>query len=131
MFVLPGASADALNGCLDLLHDRMTQVAVVNAVPAAHQIFSRADPKPLQTVHLSGGDIDPKNALQEANCRWGLALADDEMDYLVSAYASSSESSLRRDPTDVELMMFGQVRFVYLILAHMICEFGALPPQDF
>ena len=35
--------------------------------------------------------------------RFGLALADDEIDYLVDAF-----TGLRRNPTDVELMMFAQ-----------------------
>ena len=48
---------------------------------------------------LSGG----RPALVEANQRLGLALADDEIDYLVESF-----SNLDRDPTDVELMMFAQ-----------------------
>src|SRR5699024_1507124 len=44
------------------------------------------------------------DALQRANSDWGLALAADEIDYLTAAYAE-----LGRDPTDVELMMFGQI----------------------
>ncbi|MBU1819120.1 MAG: phosphoribosylformylglycinamidine synthase, partial [Gammaproteobacteria bacterium] len=38
-----------------------------------------------------------------ANTRFGLALADDEIDYLVNAF-----TGLARNPTDVELMMFAQ-----------------------
>ncbi|WP_159965927.1 hypothetical protein, partial [Raoultella sp. 18051] len=48
---------------------------------------------------LGGG----RAALEGANTRWGLALADDEIDYLVNAF-----TALRRNPTDVELMMFAQ-----------------------
>ncbi|HAC26735.1 MAG TPA: hypothetical protein DCF82_02755, partial [Marinobacter hydrocarbonoclasticus] len=48
---------------------------------------------------LSGG----RDALVEANGRLGLALADDEIDYLVKSFVG-----LERDPTDVELMMFAQ-----------------------
>ena len=42
-------------------------------------------------------------ALKAADRRLGLALSDDEVDYLVAAYGR-----LGRDPTDVELMMFAQ-----------------------
>jgi len=48
---------------------------------------------------LTGG----KPALLAANAEFGLALADDEMDYLVQAF-----TQLQRNPTDVELMMFAQ-----------------------
>jgi phosphoribosylformylglycinamidine synthase len=49
---------------------------------------------------LAGG----KAALEQANkAHFGLALADDEMDYLVQAF-----TQLQRNPTDVELMMFAQ-----------------------
>ena len=50
---------------------------------------------PLVSVGLS--------ALHEANLRLGLALSDDEFEYLQTAYRN-----LQRDPTDVELMMFAQ-----------------------
>src|SRR5699024_3646019 len=43
-------------------------------------------------------------ALHEANRHWGLALAEDEIDYLAEQY-----NALGRDPTDAELMMFGQI----------------------
>ena len=45
----------------------------------------------------------PRGALAEANARLGLALADDEIEYLVERYAE-----LGRDPTDAELFMFAQ-----------------------
>jgi phosphoribosylformylglycinamidine synthase len=51
-------------------------------------------------VDVLGGGI---TALQQANTEFGLALADDEMDYLVQAF-----TQLQRNPTDVELMMFAQ-----------------------
>ncbi|MFP3747810.1 hypothetical protein SB816_32615, partial [Achromobacter sp. SIMBA_011] len=40
---------------------------------------------------------------ERANAELGLALADDEIDYLVDAFRK-----LERNPTDVELMMFAQ-----------------------
>ena len=54
---------------------------------------------PLRTVSLASG----RDALVKANSELGLALSDDEIDYLVKNFAA-----LGRDPTDVELMMFAQ-----------------------
>jgi len=82
-----------------LLHDRMTE-SVVYQEPDADRLFSRHEPRPLsQVAVLSGG----RDALVAANETLGLALAADEIDYLVEAY-----QRLARDPTDVELMMFAQ-----------------------
>jgi phosphoribosylformylglycinamidine synthase len=44
-----------------------------------------------------------REALVEANTAYGLALSDDEVDYLVDAFRG-----LGRNPSDVELMMFAQ-----------------------
>jgi len=63
-------------------------------------LFQHAEPRPLRSVRL--GD-DGRAAIARANRDWGLALSDDEIDYLVDAFGR-----LRRDPTDVELMMFAQ-----------------------
>jgi phosphoribosylformylglycinamidine synthase len=81
------------------LHDRMTE-SVLPADFAPASLFRELPGKPLQTVALGR---DGRAALAEANLRMGLALSDDEIDYLVAAYAE-----LQRDPTDVELMMFAQ-----------------------
>jgi len=82
-----------------LIHDRMTEV-VLNDVDDARALFSHAEPKPLRSVDLIGGG---REALVVANVQMGMALADDEIDYLVDSY-----KTLERNPTDVELMMFAQ-----------------------
>ena len=82
-----------------LVHDRMTQ-SVVADLQAAYTLFTHLPPRPLEHIRL--GD-DPVAALQAADERLGLALAEDEMHYLVEAYRE-----LGRDPTDAELMMFAQ-----------------------
>ncbi|KAH9262772.1 hypothetical protein BASA83_013743 [Batrachochytrium salamandrivorans] len=51
----------------------------------------------------------PKSVLAKANTDWGLALADDEIEYLVDAFLHPTEADQPRNPTDVELMMFAQV----------------------
>ena len=82
------------------LHDRMTQV-VVEDIGEAARLFDVREPGGLAHIPLSAGG---KAALQEANALMGLALSEDEIDYLYAAFGS-----LSRDPTDVELMTFAQV----------------------
>ncbi|SFT53314.1 phosphoribosylformylglycinamidine synthase [Pseudomonas marincola] len=82
-----------------LLHDRMTQLVLDNLQDAA-ALFSHASPKPLTVVDiLTGG----RAALEQANVELGLALAEDEIDYLVTSF-----TGLGRNPHDIELMMFAQ-----------------------
>ena len=81
------------------LHDRMTQ-AVLDRFEAAEPLFSHAQPKPLQAVDVLGGG---RAALEKANAELGLALAEDEIDYLVTSF-----TGLGRNPHDIELMMFAQ-----------------------
>jgi phosphoribosylformylglycinamidine synthase len=81
-----------------VLHDRMTE-AVLEEVDAAARLFAHHTPRALAIVAL-GRD---GSGLVEANRRLGLALADDEIDYLLQTFRR-----IGRDPTDVELMMFAQ-----------------------
>ncbi|KAG0210634.1 hypothetical protein BGX33_004791 [Mortierella sp. NVP41] len=100
-----------------LVHDRMTQ-DVLNVIPDEKVIFKQGTPAPLTTVKLmeTDGERNPRDArerLVKANKELGLALAEDEIDYLVAAFIGSSklssDSCLARNPTDVELFMFAQV----------------------
>jgi phosphoribosylformylglycinamidine synthase len=83
----------------DQLFDRMVE-AVLTSIDAAADLFVEEQPKPLTTVDILAGKRD---ALVKANVDLGLALADDEIDYLVESF-----TDLQRNPTDVELMMFAQ-----------------------
>ena len=85
-------SAD--QGLAALLHDRMTEVAHFDH-EAHRAVFSRNQPRPLVTF--------PRTDIGAANIRLGLALSEDEIEYLIAQYAD-----LDRDPTDAELMMFAQ-----------------------
>ncbi|MBU8895082.1 phosphoribosylformylglycinamidine synthase [Corallococcus sp. M34] len=89
----------ALEALTSVLHDRMTQ-AVVRRMEDAAILFSTHAPRPLTRVDVLGGG---RAALVAANRELGLALADDEMEYLVARFGE-----LKRNPTDVELMMFAQ-----------------------
>ncbi len=82
-----------------LLYDRMTE-SVFYRQDEAEGLFLTTEPRPLQTVDiLTGG----RGALAKANRDWGLALAEDEIDYLVENF-----QKLGRNPSDAELMMFAQ-----------------------
>jgi phosphoribosylformylglycinamidine synthase len=80
------------------LYDRMTE-SVLDSAEEGAKLFSRAEPRALGRIDLGPG----RGALETANKRLGLALAEDEIDYLMKSYAV-----LGRNPTDVELMMFAQ-----------------------
>ena len=82
-----------------LLHDRMTESAML-ARAQALDLFRALQAAPMDRVDVLGGG---KAALVQANAQFGLALALDEIDYLVDAF-----TRLGRNPTDVELMMFAQ-----------------------
>jgi phosphoribosylformylglycinamidine synthase len=93
------ALRDEAQGIGSLLHDRMTQT-VLSSFQEAEQLFHRAEPVPAACVDIVGGGRD---ALVEADRRLGLALALDEIDYLIDRFRR-----LGRNPRDVELMMFAQ-----------------------
>ncbi|WP_426700751.1 phosphoribosylformylglycinamidine synthase [Rhodanobacter sp. Col0626] len=96
---LPAAGAPEHDAIIAVLHDAMTQ-SVLTRIDDAQGLFLAGSPGDL--VHIALG-ADARAALAEANARLGLALADDEIDYLVERYAE-----LGRDPTDAELFMFAQ-----------------------
>ncbi len=82
-----------------LLHDRMME-AVFTDLQQAEQLFSHHQPAPVQRVDILG---QGRSALEQANIKLGLALAQDEIDYLLTAF-----TGLGRNPTDIELYMFAQ-----------------------
>src|ERR1700722_15425869 len=81
------------------VHDRMTESAWIETIDP-EGLFHGAAARPLRTVRLGE---DGHAAIARANRDWGLALSEEEIDYLVRVFGQ-----LRRDPTDVELMMFAQ-----------------------
>ncbi|OCG01652.1 phosphoribosylformylglycinamidine synthase [Gilliamella sp. wkB112] len=82
-----------------LIHDRMMEM-VLSSFEQAEQLFSVEQPIPVCIIDLLG---QGRPALEEANAKLGLALAPDEIDYLVENF-----QKLKRNPTDVELYMFAQ-----------------------
>ena len=82
-----------------LLHDRMTET-VLSSLDDADRLFVHIDPQPMTSVDILAGG---RAALASANQTLGLALSEDEIDYLVENFIK-----LGRNPSDVELMMFAQ-----------------------
>jgi len=82
-----------------LLHDRMTENVAFER-EAARRLFEPQPAPPLAHVDVLGLG---REAIVAANAQFGLALSDDEIDYLVAAF-----TKLARNPSDVELMMFAQ-----------------------
>ncbi|MGU3523820.1 phosphoribosylformylglycinamidine synthase [Enterobacteriaceae bacterium C23F] len=81
------------------LHDRMMET-VYDALQDAENLFAHHQPAPVASVDVQG---QGRQALEEANQRLGLALAEDEIDYLFDAF-----TKLNRNPNDIELYMFAQ-----------------------
>ncbi|KAJ2211883.1 phosphoribosylformylglycinamidine synthase [Coemansia sp. RSA 1813] len=118
--------------------DRMTE-AVYEGCPEASLIFGQSQPRPLRAVPIRNASgqlvediqciekdpLQPGSAegdsgelkaravalLTRANRELGLALADDEITYLVGAFLGqhAQREGIARNPTDAELMMFAQV----------------------
>jgi len=82
-----------------LVHDRMVEV-ILSSFDKAEVLFARTEPGEVKSVNILG---EGRRALELANTELGLALASDEMDYLVENF-----NRLGRNPNDVELMMFAQ-----------------------
>ena len=90
---------ETVRQCMAKLHDRMTE-SVVPVDFDRSQLFTTLAGRPMATVPLLRRG---RAALEEANVSMGLAMSDDEIEYLADAF-----TKMQRNPTDVELMMFAQ-----------------------
>lgn len=95
----PQADSATRTALAALLHDRMME-SVAASLEGLEAVFAQASPTLSQVIDVLGLG---RAALDEANGRLGLALADDEIDYLAESF-----QQLDRNPRDVELMMFAQ-----------------------
>lgn len=93
-------SPDIIENIKPLIHDRMTETVMLR-FDQAEALFHEMQPASLTTI-----DIMQKGraALTEVNITMGLALSDEEIIYLLEGF-----QALKRNPTDVELMMFAQI----------------------
>ena len=91
-----GAALSAIDATI---HDRMTETIFTNLATVDCLTQSEA-PRAGNTIDLLEQGVE---ALVTANEELGLALSNDEIDYLVNGF-----TELDRNPNDVELMMFAQ-----------------------
>lgn len=109
VFTLTLDMAELVDGKLpktaeQILHDQMTQ-SIVYKVDSVHNLFDDHQPSHLNEIDIIGGG---REALETANIEFGFALSSEDIDYLMNAYVNDPEQALKRNPTDVELMMFAQ-----------------------
>jgi len=120
----PVLEGEALAAAAGPLHDRMTE-SVLATVDQAASLFSELPAQPMATVDVLA---QGRAALEAANTGFGLALAEDEIDYLVDAF-----TKLGRNPSDVELMMFAQANSEHCRHKIFNADFtidGAAQPQS-
>ncbi|MBA4284778.1 MAG: phosphoribosylformylglycinamidine synthase [Xanthomonadaceae bacterium] len=106
------------------LHDPMTE-SVLTAAAGLQHVFATGTRRSLRSVDVLAGGRD---ALVKANRDWGLALSNDEIDYLVAHYSGAG-----KNPTDAELMMFAQVNSEHCRHKIFNAEFtvdGAVQPDS-
>ena len=96
---ISGVSHDQHAAVAAILHDRMTE-SVLSDVDELVQLFAHHEATHLATIDMLG---EGRTALEAANRELGLALAEDEIDYLLENF-----TQLNRNPSDAELMMFAQ-----------------------
>ncbi|KAI5119854.1 hypothetical protein M0805_000688 [Coniferiporia weirii] len=96
-----------LHSFSQVIHDRMTQIAQL-IPPAESLCFQQHAQRPLRIIDLQSRKDHALGTLSAANRELGLALAQDEIQYLVDAYVAG-DNALDRNPTDAELFMFAQV----------------------
>ena len=99
VYRVQGATAAHRALIAECLHDRMTESVLTDSASLVH-LFSHQAPAPLAHVDIQSGG---REALAGANKTLGLALADDEIDYLLAHF-----TAIQRNPSDAELMMFAQ-----------------------
>jgi phosphoribosylformylglycinamidine synthase len=97
-----GASAfptcfEEVKPALPALFDRMTEGVYLDL----DDLFDVLPPQPGREFDVLGRGID---AIREANIELGLAISEPEMKYLADSFKAA-----KRNPTDTELVMFGQV----------------------
>ncbi len=90
-------SVEDLKAGLSALYDRMTEGLYTDLA----DFFDVLPPAEGRSFDVLG---EGAVALEKANKDLGLAMSEDEIDYLVTAYTKA-----KRNPTDTELVMFGQV----------------------
>ncbi len=79
------------------LYDKMTE----GVYASIDDLFDEGSPRPGRVYDVLGKGVE---AIREANVEMGLAISEPEMKYLAASFKKA-----KRNPTDTELTMFGQV----------------------
>ena len=87
--------------------DKMTE-SCLNNIKNADILFNEMEPNDYQNIDVLRVG---KSAIEIVNIELGLALSEDEIEYLYNQFIS-----LDRNPTDIELMMFAPVSYTHLTL---------------
>ena len=95
--IASGAFDRADAALLGALHDKMTE----GVYDTLDDLFDCPPPRPGRTFDVLARGVE---AIREANAELGLAISEPEMRYLAESFAAAG-----RNPTDTELVMFGQV----------------------
>jgi len=109
-------SKEVSSNVIAKIHDRMTQ-KVFQAFEDLDVLFHHDSPKPLVEIPIL---TEGREALVRADRELGLALAQDEIDYLVDNF-----KALKRNPSDVELMMFAK-RIQNIVVIRFLVQNGLL-----
>ncbi|QWU99210.1 phosphoribosylformylglycinamidine synthase [Francisella salimarina] len=100
LFGVEGQVSDSdLKAIENLVHDRMVE-EVFSCKDDLHRLFSVTAPKELEFVNVLENGVQ---AIKYADKKLGLALSEQEIDYLADEY-----TKIGRNPTDTELYMFAQ-----------------------
>jgi len=84
---------------LSIVMDKMTE-SELSSIDDAHALFDEFEPRPVSNIDVLGkGAV----AIELANEELGLALSGGEIEYLEKNF-----KALKRNPNDIELMMFAQ-----------------------
>ena len=94
-----GVSQEINKSLYTIIADRMTEKVFLE-ISNAEILFKEHNESAMNNIPILADGVA---ALKKANLSLGLALANDEINYLVANF-----KKLNRDPTDVELMMFAQ-----------------------
>ena len=90
-------SAPVSEKAMGALYDKMTE----GVYRDISDLFEIDEPRPGRTYDVMAKGIE---AIREANAEIGLAISEQEMEYLARSFKAAG-----RNPTDTELVMFGQV----------------------
>lgn len=108
IITIVGLEPEEAGSIAHLLHDPMTET-IDTHIPDLTAMFAHHPPAPLKVIDFGVNKEQSRQAVEDANKTYGLALDPSEIDYLLDAYAPDGLLTMSRSLTDIELFMFAQV----------------------